>query len=189
MSVPVITNSSQYLTFRLDKEVFALDITQVREVLDYTSITRVPRTPDFMCGVINLRGSVVPVVDMRLKFGMPKTERTINTCIIIAEIRTGEESVQIGALADSVQEVIELEPGSIEPAPRIGTGLKVDFIKGMGKGTGPREVTSPSAGSREVTGPGESGPRDEKFIIILDIDRVFSEDELSNIDAGAETPA
>ncbi len=153
MSVPGIMHISQYLTFRLGDEVFALDIAQVREVLDYTSITRVPRTPDFMRGVINLRGSVVPVVDMRLKFGMPKTERTINTCIIIVEIKAGDESVLLGALADSVQEVIELGPGDIEPAPRIGTGLKVDFIKGMGK-------------------------RDDKFLIILDVDRVFSEEEL-----------
>lgn len=161
MSVSGITTVFQYLTFRLGEEVFALDIAQVREVLDYTSITRVPRMPDFMCGVINLRGSVVPVVDMRLKFGMPKTEKTINTCIIIVEKSTGEERVQIGALADSVQEVIELEPDSIEPAPRIGTGLRVDFIRGMGK-------------------------RGEKFVIILDIDRVFSGDEISDISAGAE---
>ncbi len=163
MSVPGIMHISQYLTFRLGDEVFALDIAQVREVLDYTSITRVPRTPDFMRGVINLRGSVVPVVDMRLKFGMPKTERTINTCIIIVEIKAGDESVLLGALADSVQEVIELGPGDIEPAPRIGTGLKVDFIKGMGK-------------------------RDDKFLIILDVDRVFSEEELSDISAGMGSP-
>ncbi len=164
MSVPGIMHISQYLTFRLGDEVFALDIAQVREVLDYTSITRVPRTPDFMRGVINLRGSVVPVVDMRLKFGMPKTERTINTCIIIVEIKAEDESVLLGALADSVQEVIELDPQDIEPAPRIGTGLKVDFIKGMGK-------------------------RDEKFLIILDVDRVFSEEELSDISAGMGSPA
>ncbi len=163
MSVPDITNISQYLTFRLDDEVFALDITQVREVLDYTAITRVPRTPDFMCGVINLRGSVVPVVDMRQKFAMPKTEKTVNTCIIIVEIKTADEDVLIGALADSVQEVIELEPENIEPAPRIGSGLKVDFIKGMGK-------------------------RGEKFLIILDIDRVFSQKELSGVDMASGAP-
>ncbi len=158
MSVSGISQASQYLTFRLGEEVFAIDIAQVREVLDYTPVTRVPRTPDFMCGVINLRGSVVPVVDMRLKFGMPKTEKTINTCIIIMEISAEGGRAQMGALADSVQEVVELEPGSIEPAPKIGAGLRVDFIKGMGK-------------------------RDEKFIIILDIDRVFSEEELSDISA------
>ncbi len=159
-----ISHASQYLTFRLGDEVFALDISQVREVLDYSTVTRVPRTPDFMRGVINLRGSVVPVVDMRLKFGMPKTERTINTCIIIVEIKSGEENVLLGALADSVQEVIEIEPESIEPPPRIGTGLKVDFIKGMGK-------------------------RGEKFLIILDIDRVFSMEEISEMETGLGTGA
>lgn len=148
------TSSAQYLTFKLDDEVFALDITQVREVLDFTTVTKVPRTPDFMSGVINLRGSVVPVVDMRLKFDMTRTEKTVNTCIIIVEINIDGEKVILGALADSVQEVIELEPGQIEPPPRIGTRLNTEFIKGMGK-------------------------RDEQFLIILDIDRVFSSDELA----------
>lgn len=144
----------QYLTFRLEDEVFALDITQVREVLDFTTVTKVPRTPDFMRGVINLRGSVVPVVDMRLKFGMSRTEQTVNTCIIIVEINLEGEKLVIGALADSVQEVIEIEPGQIEPPPRIGTRLNTEFIQGMGK-------------------------RDEQFIIILDINKIFSTDELA----------
>lgn len=152
----MITETAQYLTFRLSEEVFAIDISQVREVLDYTSVTRVPGTPSFMCGVINLRGSVVPVVDMRLKFGMPKTEKTVNTCIIIVEMQIEDESTLMGALADSVQEVLELEPGSIEPPPKIGTGLKVEFIKGMGK-------------------------KDEGFIIILDTDRIFSLAEIAAI--------
>ena len=156
MSVENITETAQYLTFRLEEEVFALDITQVREVLDFTTITKVPRTPDFMRGVINLRGSVVPVVDMRLKFGMSRTEQTLNTCIIIVEINIDGDRLILGALADSVQEVIELGPGQIEPAPRIGTRLDTEFIKGMGK-------------------------RDEEFIIILDIDRIFSMDELASV--------
>ncbi len=152
----VVTESAQYLTFKLDDEVFALDISQVREVLDFTSLTRVPRTPDFMRGVINLRGSVVPVVDMRLKFGMSKTEQTVNTCIIIVEINLDGEKLILGALADSVQEVIDLEPDQIEPAPRIGTRLNTEFIKGMGK-------------------------RDDQFVIILEIDRIFSACELSSV--------
>ncbi|CAG1066738.1 Chemotaxis protein CheW [uncultured bacterium] len=150
-----ITETAQYLTFKLDEEVFALDISQVREVLDFTAITKVPRTPEFMRGVINLRGSVVPVVDMRLKFGMTRTEQTLSTCIIIVEINVENDRLILGALADSVQEVIELGPGQIEPAPRIGTRLDTAFIKGMGK-------------------------RDEQFIIILDIDRIFSMDELAS---------
>jgi len=154
MGVSGIVQISQYLTFKLDDEVFALDITRVREVLDYTTVTRVPRMPEFMCGVINLRGSVVPVVDLRLKFGMPKTERTVNTCIIITEVTVDHETTVLGALADSVQEVVDLEPGHIEPAPKIGTSLRTDFIKGMGK-------------------------QNERFLILLDADRVFSSDELA----------
>ena len=146
----------QYLTFKLDEEVFALGIDKVREVLDYTSVTKVPQTPDFMRGVINLRGSVVPVVDMRLKFGMAKTEKTVNTCIIIVEINLEGETTVLGALADSVQEVLDLEPQQIEPAPKIGTKLRTEFIRGMGK-------------------------RGEQFIIILDIDKVFSGEELSAV--------
>ena len=154
MGVSEIIETTQYLTFKLEEEIFALDISKVREVLDFTPITKVPRTPEFMRVVINLRGNVVPVVDMRLKFGMTKTENTVNTCIIIVEISLDGESTVLGALADAVQEVIELESGQIEPAPKIGTRLKTDFIHGMGK-------------------------QDEGFIMILDIDRVFSADELA----------
>lgn len=154
MSIAEIIETTQYLTFKLEEEIFALDISKVREVLDFTTITKVPRTPEFMRGVINLRGNVVPVVDMRLKFGMTKTDKTVNTCIIIVEINLDGESTVLGALADAVQEVIELGAGQIEPAPKIGTRLRTDFIQGMGK-------------------------RDEGFIIILDIDRVFSADELA----------
>jgi len=157
MSVAEIIETTQYLTFKLDEEIFALDIAKVREVLDYTTITKVPRTPEFMRGVINLRGSVVPVVDMRLKFGMTKTDKTVNTCIIIVEITLVGETVVLGALADAVHEVIELEPEQIEPAPKIGTRLKTDFIRGMGR-------------------------RNDAFIIILDIDKVFSSDELSLVE-------
>ncbi len=157
MSVTEISVAIQYLTFKLDEEVFALDVAKVREILDFTDITKVPQTPDFMRGVINLRGSVVPVVDMRLKFGMSKTEKTVNTCIVVVEVATEGETTVLGALADSVQEVIELDPGQIEPAPRIGTKLRTDFIRGMGK-------------------------HDGRFIMILDIDKVFSSDEITFAD-------
>ena len=154
MSTAEITETTQYLTFKLGDEIFALDISKVREVLDFTTITKVPRTPEFMRGVINLRGSVVPVVDIKLKFGMPMTEKTVNTCIIITEVTVDGETMVLGALADSVQEVIDLEPDHIEPAPKIGTRLKTEFIKGMGK-------------------------QGEHFIILLDIDKVFSTEELA----------
>ncbi|MBF0477187.1 MAG: chemotaxis protein CheW, partial [Deltaproteobacteria bacterium] len=127
MSVAGITTTSQYLTFRLGDEKFALDISQVREVLDFTIITKVPRTPEFMRGVINLRGGVVPVIDLRLKFDMSKIEKTVNTCIIIVEVNIKDETVALGVLADSVEEVIDLEPDQIDPPPRIGTRLKTEF--------------------------------------------------------------
>jgi purine-binding chemotaxis protein CheW len=156
MSVAGITETTQYLTFELDKETFALDVAKVREILDSPAVTKVPQTPDYMKGVINLRGSVVPVIDLRLKFGMAETEQTVNTCIIVVEVEVEGENVILGALADSVQEVIDLEPEQVEPAPRIGTKLNTDFIKGMGKYS-------------------------EEFIMILDIDKVFSLVELAAV--------
>ena len=159
MAVSQITETTQYLTFKLSDEVYALDIAKVREVLDFTTVTKVPRTPGFMRGVINLRGSVVPVVDLRLKFGMTRTENGVNTCVIITEVTVDGDTTVLGALADSVQEVLDLEPGSIAPAPRLGTKLRTDFIKGMGK-------------------------RDDRFVIILDIDKVFSADELALVQEG-----
>jgi purine-binding chemotaxis protein CheW len=162
MSTPGIMETTQYLTFKLDEEVFAIDISKVREVLDFTSITKVPRTPEFMRGVINLRGSVVPVVDLRLRFGMTNTKQTVNTCIIIVEVTVDNEIAILGALADSVQEVMDLEGGQIEPAPKIGTRLKTEFIKGMGK-------------------------QNNNFIIILDIDKVFSTSELALVQTVQES--
>lgn len=159
MSTAELATATQYLTYKLADEVFAFDISKVREVLDFTTITKVPKMPDFMRGVINLRGSVVPVVDLRLRFGMPQTDKTVDTCVIITEVNVEGEPTTIGALADSVQEVIDLGPENIEPAPRIGTGLNTSFIKGMGK-------------------------HNDRFIIILDIDKMFSAEELAAVQAG-----
>ena len=153
MALDEISETTQFLTFKLDDELFALDIGKVHEVLDFTSITKVPQTPDYMCGVINLRGSVVPVVDMRLKFGMSTAVQTVNTCIIIVEVEMAGESMVMGAMADAVQEVLDLTPDQIEPPPRIGTKFNSNFIRGMGK-------------------------RGDQFIIILDIDKIFTSDEL-----------
>lgn len=151
----------QVLTFELDKDVYGVDIMSVREVLDYTSVTKVPQTPDFMVGVINLRGNVVPVIDLKMKFGLGKTEKTVNTCIIIVEVDIDDESTVLGALADSVQEVVDFEGNSIEDAPKIGTQLNTAFINGMAK-------------------------REDGFVIILCVDAVFSNVELNNILAGSE---
>ncbi len=156
MSTSTITETAQYLTFKLEKEVFALGISQVREVLDFTAVTKIPETPDFMLGVINLRGSVAPVVDLRLKFGIPRAETSVDTCIIVAEVEVDGETTVLGALVDSVQEVMDLDPEQIEPPPRLGTRMKSKFIKGMGK-------------------------HNNQFIIILDINKVFSLDELAGV--------
>lgn len=152
--------TNQYLTFTLGDEIFALDISSVREVLEYTTITKVPRTPEYIRGVINLRGRAVPVVDVRLKFGMPETERTVNTCIIIAEVNMGGEETVLGALADSVKEVMDIEPKDVEPAPRMGTSIRADFIQGIGK-------------------------HNDDFIILLDIDKVFTDEELGQLAASS----
>ncbi len=163
MSVQGITQTSQYLTFKLDNEIYAMDITTVREVLDITQITKVPQMPDFMCGVINLRGSVVPVVDLRLKFGLEKAASVREACIVIIEIILDDEETVLGILVDSVQEVISLEPEQIDPPPRIGTRLKTQFIKGMGK-------------------------KDKEFIIILETAKVFSAEELAVVQTTDDIP-
>ena len=155
------TGEDQYLTFRLGDEIYALEITRVREVLDYTHITKVPKVPEFMRGIINLRGGVVPVVDLKRKFDMGQTQRAVDTCIIIVEVDVENESTMIGTLADSVREVIELSAEQIEPPPKIGSQIRTEFIKGMGK-------------------------QDDHFIIILDINSIFSADELNLVQTVSE---
>lgn len=147
----------QYLTFKLDGESFATEINKVREVLEYTQITPVPRSPDFMKGVINLRGSVVPVVDLRLQFGLPAVEPTVDSCIIIIEVNIEGSSTILGALADSVQEVIDLKPEQLEPAPSFGTRIDNDFVQYMGK-------------------------LDDRFVIVLDMNKVFSMEQINRVE-------
>ena len=153
-----IVQTDQYLTFTLAEETFAIEIVKVREVIDYVHVTRVPRMPAYLRGVINLRGSVVPVIDLRLILGMPSIEKTVDTCVVIAEVRMDGETLHLGMLADSVQEVIDIDPSQIDPPPKLGSLLNTEFIRGMGK-------------------------RDEGFFIILNIDRVLSDDELASIEA------
>lgn len=156
MSETADTLSNQYLTFVLDGDLYALEIASVREVLEYTPITRVPRTPQFMLGVINVRGHAVPVVDLRLKFGLQAAEQTVDTCIIIVEVDFDGESSTLGALVDGVEEVLEMEQSQIEPPPRMGTRVNTRFIQGIGK----------------------SG---EQFVILLNIKEIFSEEELKGL--------
>jgi purine-binding chemotaxis protein CheW len=145
--------TQQYLTFGLGEEVFALETGSVREVIELVPVTRIPKTPTFMRGVINLRGHAVPVVDLRIKFDMPQVKDTVNTCIIIVDVEVEGENCHMGAIVDSVREVFEMGSDQINPPPRMGTAIRADFIKGMGK-------------------------QNEEFIMILDIGRVFSPEEL-----------
>ena len=163
MSEPEIKELAQYLTFKLGEELFAVDVTQVQEVLDVTAITKVPRSADFMRGVINVRGNVVPVTDLRIKFGLSPTETTLDTRIVVMEILIDNETTVLGALADSVHNVMDIGRHQIEPAPRIGAKQDVSFIKGIGK-------------------------QDDQFIIILDIDKVFSRKEVLALPQMASQP-
>jgi len=147
---------SQYLSFVLDGEVYAVEIGHVREVLDMIRVTHVPNMPKFMRGVVNLRGRVVPVVDLREKFHLGKANDTLKTCIIILELMIDGAETLIGAVADSVREVMRLEGKRVEPPPRMGNRLKTDFIKGMIN-------------------------QDNEFIIVLDVIKVFSIEELEAI--------
>lgn len=150
--------SRQYLTFLLDGERYAVSVSQVREVLEYSTITKLPRTEAFMKGLINLRGKGVPVADLRTRFGMPEKEVTKDTSIIVLEV--GGEELVVRAMADAVEEVVELDEADIEPAPRLGSRLDAEFMAGIGR-------------------------KDEGFVVILDIDRIFGEGEMSIIGAGA----
>ncbi len=145
---------NQYLTFTLAGEQDAVPVGKVREVLEYTRITRLPKTADFMKGLINLRGTGVPVIDLRLKFGMEETIVGKDTAIVVLDVNGAKGEVVVGALADAVHEVVEINAEHIEPAPRFGTKLAAEFIQGVGK-------------------------RDGRFIIILDIDHIFNNDEVA----------
>jgi purine-binding chemotaxis protein CheW len=156
----MITETCQYMTFKLGDELFAINVAQVREVLEVTQITKVPTAPGYMRGVVNVRGQSVPVVDLRLRFGLPKGKETVHTRIIVMELELDGETAVLGGMADSVHEVIELEPGNINPPPTIAMRWRSEFIQGMGK-------------------------RDDDFIIILDFNAVFSSEDLALVDKAA----
>lgn len=146
----------QYLTFKLDEGLFGVEVIRIIEILELVRIMKIPQTPDFMSGVINLRGSVVPVVDIKHKLGMGKVGKSLSTCIIVLDIKLNNKKMYLGILVDSVQEVFELGPENIDTDPKIGVKLKADLIKGLGK-------------------------RGNKFIILLDISKIFSANELEYI--------
>lgn len=159
--------ANQYLTFTLGGEMFAVGILNVKEIIEYGSLTEIPMMPAFIRGVINLRGAVVPVIDLSARFGGKTAEIGRRTCIVIVEVQQEEGRHDIGIMVDAVSEVLEIAGSEIEPAPAFGARIRADFIDGMGKVGG-------------------------KFVIILDIMRVLSVDEMAavaNVTASSETTA
>jgi purine-binding chemotaxis protein CheW len=159
-------SAGQYLTFSLQDESYGVDILRVREIIEYTRPTTIPMMPGFVHGVINLRGHVVPVIDLAQRFGRAATELRARTCIVILEVADSDGAPQaLGVLVDAVNAVLDLEPAQIEPAPSFGTGLQREFIQGMARL--------------------ESG-----FIILLDVARVLGTDDLAALaQAAAGAPA
>ncbi len=147
---------NQYLTFTVSEETYALNVLNVREVLEFSQLSKVPRMPDFMRGIINLRGSIVPVIDLKLKFSLGRTEKTIDTSIIVCEMIMEEETIVMGLLTDSVKEVIDLDENDIEPTPYVGAKIDTAFIHGMGK-------------------------KDDKFLIILNMEKILTANELNMV--------
>jgi len=129
----LLERDGKYLTFALANEQYGLEILKVREIIGYINVTAVPQTPNYVKGVINLRGQVIPVVDLRTKFGMETAEVTDQTCIIVVEIQQGDRTFSTGIVVDSVQEVLDVDGQNIEPAPQFGSAVETDFILGMGK--------------------------------------------------------
>jgi purine-binding chemotaxis protein CheW len=152
--VVVQKEEAQYLTFLLGSEMFAIDILGIKEIIEYGNLTAVPMMPDFIRGVINLRGAVVPVVDLSARFGRAASAVTRRSCIVIIEAESDGEKQDIGVVVDSVSEVLEIPEAEIEPAPSFGAKIRTDFIKGMGKVK-------------------------DKFVIILDANKVLSVDEMA----------
>ena len=156
MSITQQTES--YLTFNLDNELFGINVSKVLEILEIKPITKVPKSPSFMKGVINLRGNILPVIDTRNKFCIPHLDFTIDTCIIVLNINTGNDSVLVGAIVDSVQKVIDIPAEAIQPSQTMGAIYREDFINGIAKVV-------------------------DDFIMILNIDKVFSAEEISVLEA------
>ena len=151
MNETIVTQS--FLSFTLGDEIFASNVSKVNEILELTKLTKVPKSPDYLKGVINLRGTVLPVIDTRIKFGFPEIQETVDTCIIVLTLKMDGEEFPVGALVDTVREVFEASQDEILPSVSIGSKFKSEFIEGLIK-------------------------LDEQFIMLLDIDKVFTDDEL-----------
>jgi len=155
---------AQYLTFALGDEVFAMDIRTVREIIQYGAMTTVPLMPAFVRGVINLRGAVVPVIDLQARFGRPAADVSKKTCIVIFDSMRDGERVELGLMVDAVSEVIEIATDQIEPPPNFGTAVRRDFIQGMGKVAG-------------------------RFVIVLEPDKAFDVTEMAQLCESAQAGA
>ncbi|RKY55239.1 MAG: chemotaxis protein CheW [Candidatus Neomarinimicrobiota bacterium] len=131
--ISVFAKAGKYLTFKLGSEEYGIEILKVREIIGLMDITSVPRTPDYVRGVINLRGTIIPVVDLRKKFGMESTEETEQSCIIVVEVTKKEGSEAIGVFVDAVSEVLDIAENDIEKTPSLGSDVNTDFILGMAK--------------------------------------------------------
>lgn len=153
---------NQYLTFISGSENYGVSILVIKEILEYHEPTTVPMMPDFIKGVINLRGSVVPVIDLSSRLGKESAEITKRTCVVIIEIKYEDESMEIGVIVDAVNEVLDIVPENIEPAPSFGAKIRTDFISGMGN-------------------------INDKFIVLLNINQVLSIDELSMLESASQT--
>ena len=153
---------NKFLTFRLGKEEYGVEILKVREIIGIIDVTPLPQTPEYVKGVINLRGKIIPVIELRAKFTLPTVEYTEETCVIVMEVSEGDESeqFQMGVIVDSVNEVLDISRNQIEPAPRFGCALNTEYILGVGK------VTIDDK---------------EKVIILLEIDKVLTESEVESI--------
>jgi purine-binding chemotaxis protein CheW len=151
--------AGQYLTFMLGKEMFAIGILGIKEIIEYGALTKVPMMPNFICGVINLRGRVVPVIDLAARFERPTAAITRRTCIVIVELELDAEipAQHIGVLVDTVNEVVDIAAADIEPAPRFGTHIRTDFIKGLGR-------------------------RGELFVILLNVQNALSMADISALE-------
>ncbi len=154
----------QYLTFMIAGEEYAISLLQVKEIIEYDTVTPVPKTPEWVRGVINLRGSVVPVIDLAVKFRLPASVAGRLTCIVITEVECGGEATIMGVMADSVRQVIDLKPEDVEHPPTFGTRVKVDYLLGMAR----------------------SG---KKFCLILNTEKVLSTDELLELSDAVEQPS
>jgi purine-binding chemotaxis protein CheW len=155
-----VSPPQQYLTFVLGGETFAIGILAIKEIIEYTGITDVPMMPAYLRGVINLRGAVVPVVDLSVRFGKPPNAVTKRTCIVIIEIKVGHERHDIGLVVDAVNAVLDIPQGEIEPPPSFGSHIRTDFIQGMGKVNG-------------------------KFVILLELDHILAFEEMQRLSAVA----